>query len=97
MTTPAVVTGDDTAKGITRMAFNNKTKIGFTYDGSIDAFGAVYFYVPSDRLGIAITSNGQNYPSGEIFWTVLRIVYGAREESGHYEDRSSRGFHAPLM
>ena len=77
MTTPPVVTGDDTAKGIARMAFNNKTKIGFTYDGSIDAFGSVYFYVPADRLGVTITSNGQNYPSGEIFWLALRMVYGA--------------------
>ena len=77
MTTPLVITGDDTAKGIARMAFNNKTKIGFTYDGSLDAFGSVYFYVPGDKLGIAITSNGQNYPSGEIFWLVLRMLYGA--------------------
>jgi D-alanyl-D-alanine carboxypeptidase len=77
MTTPPQVTGDDTAKGLARMAFNNKTKIGFTYDGSIDAFGSVYFYVPADKLGVAITSNGQNYPSGEIFWTVMRILYGA--------------------
>lgn len=77
MTTPSLVTGDDTAKGIARMAFNNKTKIGFTYDGSLDAFGSVYFYVPADKLGVAITSNGQNYPSGEIFWTVMRIHYGA--------------------
>lgn len=77
MTTPPVVTGDDTARGIARMAFNNKTKIGFTYDGSIDAFGSVYFYVPSDRLGVAVTTNGQNYPSGEIFWMVLRMLYGA--------------------
>jgi D-alanyl-D-alanine carboxypeptidase len=77
MTTPRVVTGDDTAKGISRMAFNNRTKIGFTYDGSLDAFGSVYFYVPADRLGVAITTNGQNYPSGEIFWLVMRILYGA--------------------
>ncbi|HVG29364.1 MAG TPA: serine hydrolase domain-containing protein [Pyrinomonadaceae bacterium] len=77
MTTPPVVTGDDTAKGVARMAFNNRTKIGFTYDGSIDAFGSVYFYVPSDRLGVAITTNGENYPSGEIFWLVMRILYGA--------------------
>jgi D-alanyl-D-alanine carboxypeptidase len=77
MTTPPNVTGDDTAKGIDRMAFNNKTKIGFTYDGSVDAFGSVYFYVPADKIGIAVTSNGENYPSGEIFWTVMRILYGA--------------------
>lgn len=77
MTTPQIVTGNDTAKGIARMAFNNKTKIGFTYDGSVDAFGSVYFYVPSDKLGVVITSNGENYPFGEIFWTVMRILYGA--------------------
>jgi Beta-lactamase class C and other penicillin binding proteins len=77
MTTPPTVTGNDTAKGIARIAFNNKTKIGFTYDGSLDAFGSVYFYVPSDKLGVAITTNGQNYPSGEIFWLVMRILYGA--------------------
>lgn len=77
MTTPPAVTGDDTAKGFARMAFNNKTKIGFTYDGSVDAFGSVYFYVPSDKLAVAVTTNGENYPSGEIFWTVMRILYGA--------------------
>lgn len=77
MTTPQVVTGDDTAKGIARMAFNNKTKVGFTYDGSVDAFGSVYFYVPSDGLGVAMTTNGQNYPTGEMLWLVMRILYGA--------------------
>jgi CubicO group peptidase (beta-lactamase class C family) len=77
MTTPLLITGDDMAKGIDRMAFNNKTKTGFTYDGSIDAFGSVYFYVPSDKLAVAITSNGQNYPFGEIFWMAMRILYGA--------------------
>jgi CubicO group peptidase (beta-lactamase class C family) len=77
MTAPPVVTGNDTAKGIARMVFNNKTKIGYTYDGSLDAFGSVYFYVPTDRLGVAVTTNGQNYPSGEIFWMVMRILYGA--------------------
>jgi CubicO group peptidase (beta-lactamase class C family) len=77
MTAPPIVTGNDTAKGIARMAFNNKTKIGFTYDGSVDTFGSVYFYVPSDKLGVAITTNGENYPSGEIFWLVMRILYGA--------------------
>lgn len=77
MTAPHVVTGNDTAKGIARMTFNNKTKIGFTYDGSVDAFGSVYFYVPSDKLGVAVTTNGENYPSGEIFWLVMRIIYGA--------------------
>jgi D-alanyl-D-alanine carboxypeptidase len=77
MTTPTLVRGDDTAKGLARMAFNNKTKIGFTSDGSIDAFGSVYFYVPADKLGVAMTSNGENYPSGEIFWLVMRILYGA--------------------
>jgi D-alanyl-D-alanine carboxypeptidase len=77
MTTPPLVTGNDSAKGLARMAFNNKTKIGFTYDGSVDAFGSVYFYVPADKLGVAITTNGENYPSGEIFWMVMRILYGA--------------------
>lgn len=77
MITPPRVTGDDTAHGIDRMIFNNKTKIGFTHDGSIDAFDSVYFYVPSDKLAVAIASNGQNYPSGEMFWTVMRILYGA--------------------
>lgn len=77
MTTPLSVTGEDTAKGVSRMAFNNKTKIGFTYDGSVDAFGSIYFYVPSDKLGITIIANGQNYPFNGTFWTVLRMLYGA--------------------
>jgi CubicO group peptidase (beta-lactamase class C family) len=77
MTAPLNVTGNDTAKGLSRMLFNNRTKVGFTYDGSVDAFGSVYFYVPADKLGVSITSNGQNYPFGETFWTVMRILYGA--------------------
>jgi D-alanyl-D-alanine carboxypeptidase len=77
MTTPQNITGNDTAKGLSRMLFNNKTKVGFTYDGSVDAFGSIFFYVPSDKLAIAITNNGQNYPFGETFWTVMRILYGA--------------------
>lgn len=77
MITPPAATGNDTAKGIARIAFNNKTKIGYTYDGSLDAFGSVYFYVPEDRLGVVMTTNGQKYPFGEIFWLVIRILYGA--------------------
>lgn len=77
MTTPVVVTGNDSAMGTTRMLFNNKTKTAFTYDGSIDAYGSVYFYVPSDKLGVAMITNGQNYPFGETLWTVIRILYGA--------------------
>lgn len=77
MTAPPTVTGNDTAKGIARIVFNNKTKVGYTYDGSVDSFGSVYFYVPSDRLAVAVTTNGQNYPSGEIFWLVMRTLYGA--------------------
>jgi D-alanyl-D-alanine carboxypeptidase len=77
MTKPVEVTGNDSAMGIDRIAFNNKTKVGYTYDGSLDAFGSVFFYVPSDKLGIVITTNGENYPSGEIFWMVMKILYGA--------------------
>jgi CubicO group peptidase (beta-lactamase class C family) len=77
MTTPTSNTGNDTAKAVARIAFNNKTKIGYTYDGSVDTFGSVFFYVPADKLGVAITTNGENYPSGEIFWLVMRILYGA--------------------
>lgn len=77
MSTPLVVTGNDSAMGTTRMVFNNKTKTAFTYDGSIDAYGSVYFYVPSDRLAVSMVTNGQNYPFGETLWTVIRILYGA--------------------
>lgn len=77
MTAPSVITGDDTVMGMGRLAFNNKTKVGFTQDGSVDGFGSIYFYVPADKLSIAITYNGQNYPFGDIFWSVLRAVYKA--------------------
>ena len=77
MTTHRVITRNDMAMGIDRMAFNNKSKIGFTYDGQIDAVGSVYFYVPPDRLAVSILTNGENYPSGEIFWSVMRVLYGA--------------------
>lgn len=40
----------------------------YSHLGGIDAFSSNLVYFPEDRVAIAITLNGQNYPMGKLFW-----------------------------
>lgn len=50
-------------------------KKGFGHTGGIDGFSSVLWYFPSDKLSIAITSNGQNYENNNIVIAGLSSFY----------------------
>lgn len=48
----------------------------YGHDGSIDAFQSVVVYNDADKLAIAITSNGTQYPINNILLCALSSYYG---------------------
>ena len=48
----------------------------YSHLGGIDAFSSNLVYFPDDRVAIAITMNGQNYPMGKLFWLLADSYYG---------------------
>jgi CubicO group peptidase (beta-lactamase class C family) len=48
----------------------------YSHLGGIDAFSSNLVYFPDDRVAIAITLNGQNYPMGKLFWLLTDSYYG---------------------
>jgi D-alanyl-D-alanine carboxypeptidase len=48
----------------------------YSHLGGIDAFSSNLVYFPDDRVAIAITLNGQNYPMGKLFWLLADSYYG---------------------
>jgi D-alanyl-D-alanine carboxypeptidase len=48
----------------------------YSHLGGIDAFSSNLVYFPEDRVAIAITLNGQNYPMGRLFWLLVDGYYG---------------------
>ncbi|MDP9192274.1 MAG: serine hydrolase [Acidobacteriota bacterium] len=48
----------------------------YSHLGGIDAFSSNLVYFPEDRVAIAITLNGQNYPMGRLFWLLVEGYYG---------------------
>jgi hypothetical protein len=51
-------------------------KEAYSHRGGIDAFHSNLVYLPEDRVALALTFNGQNYPMGKVFWSVLESYYG---------------------
>lgn len=48
----------------------------YSHLGGIDGFSSNLVYFPDDRVAIAITLNGQNYPMGKLFWLLVDSYYG---------------------
>ena len=48
----------------------------YSHLGGIDGFRSNLVYFPDDRVAIAITLNGQDYPMGKLFWLLADSVYG---------------------
>lgn len=51
----------------------------YSHLGGIDAFSSNLIYFPDDKVAIAITFNGQNYPMGRVFWMLVNAYYGRAE------------------
>lgn len=48
----------------------------YSHLGGIDAFRSNLVYFPEDRVAIAITLNGQDYPMGKLFWLLADMTFG---------------------
>jgi CubicO group peptidase (beta-lactamase class C family) len=57
----------------------------YSHLGGIDAFSSNLVYFPEDRVAIAITLNGQNYPMGRLFWLLVDGYYGRLAATPSFE------------
>lgn len=64
---------DNYGMGIFQVPFYDKK--GYGHTGGIDGFLSVLYYFPSDKLSIAITSNGQTYENNNIVIAGLSSYY----------------------
>ncbi|MGY0034517.1 hypothetical protein [Pedobacter sp. NJ-S-72] len=64
---------DGHGMGLAKFPFDDKT--GFGHTGGIDGFSSVYIYYPSDKIAVALTSNGSNYNNNKIITTMLNSIY----------------------
>jgi hypothetical protein len=48
--------------GVSKFRFKTK---GFGHEG-IDEFRSVLYYFPTDKVAVALTSNGKNYDNNDI-------------------------------
>ncbi|TKC10850.1 beta-lactamase family protein [Pedobacter polaris] len=60
--------------GLTSIPFYDK--VGFGHGGAIDGFTSLLYYFPSDKLAVAITSNGNNYGNNQVLIALLSSYYG---------------------
>lgn len=65
---------DNFGMGLTRIPFYDKE--GFGHGGAIDGFTSLLYYFPTDKLAIAITSNGNNYANNDILIAGLNTYFG---------------------
>ena len=64
---------DNYGMGMFSVPFYDKK--GFGHSGAIDGFTSVLYYFPSDKLSIAIISNGQLYDNNNIAIAALSSFY----------------------
>jgi CubicO group peptidase (beta-lactamase class C family) len=57
----------------------------YSHLGGIDAFSSNLVYFPEDKVAIAITLNGQNYPMGKLFWLLADSYYGRSATIPNFE------------
>jgi CubicO group peptidase (beta-lactamase class C family) len=63
-------------KGMSPFSIPGSGKTGYSHDGSIGAFSALFGYVPEDSLSVALTINGHNYPPNRLFFHIWDILVG---------------------
>jgi hypothetical protein len=49
--------------GVFQIPFQDKR---FGHEGGIDEFRSVLYYFPTDKVAVALTSNGKNYDNNDI-------------------------------
>lgn len=63
-------------KGMSPFSIPGSRKTGYSHDGSIGAFYALFGHVPEDSLSVALTINGHNYPANRLFFHIWDILVG---------------------
>jgi D-alanyl-D-alanine carboxypeptidase len=58
-------------KGIVVFKLTDRNRTAYQHLGGIDAFNNSLTYLPDEKLAIAITFNGQNYPMGKVLYAIV--------------------------
>ena len=64
---------DKYGMGVFQIPFYDKK--GFGHEGGIDEFRSVLYYFPTDKVAVALTSNGKNYDNNEIIVAALSSYF----------------------
>lgn len=64
---------DHYGMGIFQIPFQDKK--GFGHKGGIDEFSSVLYYFPTDKVAVALTSNGKTYDNNEIIIAALSSYF----------------------
>jgi len=65
---------DGNGMGIFQVPFHDKK--GYGHNGGIDGFTSALAYFPSDKISVALTSNGGRYNNNDIIIAALSSFYG---------------------
>jgi len=63
-------------KGIVVFKLADRDRTAYQHLGGIDAFSSSLTWLPDDRTAIAISFNGQSYPMGKVFYSLVDAVAG---------------------
>ena len=64
---------DKYGMGVFQIPFYDKK--GFGHEGGIDEFRSVLYYFPTDKVTVALTSNGKTYDNNEIIVAALSSYF----------------------
>ena len=64
---------DNYGMGVFQIPFQDKK--GFGHEGGIDEFRSVLYYFPTDKVGVALTSNGKSYDNSDIIVAALSSYF----------------------
>jgi D-alanyl-D-alanine carboxypeptidase len=63
-------------KGIVVFKLTDRNRTAYQHLGGIDAFNNSLTYIPDEKLAIAITFNGQNYPMRPVLYAIIDAAAG---------------------
>ena len=64
---------DKYGMGVFQIPFQDKK--GFGHEGGIDEFRSVLYYFPTDKVAVALTSNGKSYDNNDIIVAALSSYF----------------------
>ena len=70
--------------GLFQMPFGDKKSYGHT--GGIDGFNSVYGYFPNEKIGFAVTSNGNNYNTNNVSIVLLSAIFNVKYDIPDFKE-----------